>query len=513
MEFLPLYFKDRLQAINPLGDVGVVTLWTPVERVRQQFVAWSVDLQPETSRVAVMGNLYGNGLPELLRNLAWNPQIRHLLVLGRNLSGSREELTAFFHAGLETTLFLGTSTWRIVGTQRKIDGLVTPELFGGRIAVTPLGSLRDPETQPGVAHFFAHLPPPQPVQGERLDFPLPVLTVQHHPSEPLAHTVVGLTPMAAWRELIFRIVRFGHRTRLRKGERIELPNVKVIVKRPVEETAETLSRHGFSLDRFRAYQKRIMDPTPPQEESYTYGNRLRGYFRPTLADTGDPDAAAIPGWGFPAEGQAAPLDGLELAITHLRADPETRNAYISLWDNSRDLLPETHGHPCLVTLFLRKFAGALHLTATFRSHNAMDAWPENCYGLMAIQARIAEAVALPCGPLTIFSHSISVDPLAMERAQAVAKAWSDAGGLDPEAAPHGLRPDPHGEFQITTDPVTREIVLQHSFEGQRLTEYRGRTPMELERQLVRDMAVADISHALYLGREIARHVDRVQDDG
>jgi thymidylate synthase len=38
----------------------------------------------------------------------------------------------------------------------------------------------------------------------------------------------------------------------------------------------------------------------------------------------------------------------------------------------------------------------------------------------------------------------------------------------------------------------------------KLKEYRGKSAEEIERQLARDGALSDISHALYLGREIAR---------
>ena len=38
----------------------------------------------------------------------------------------------------------------------------------------------------------------------------------------------------------------------------------------------------------------------------------------------------------------------------------------------------------------------------------------------------------------------------------------------------------------------------------KLHEYRGKSAEEIERQLARDVAVSEISHALYLGREIAR---------
>jgi len=47
-------------------------------------------------------------------------------------------------------------------------------------------------------------------------------------------------------------------------------------------------------------------------------------------------------------------------------------------------------------------------------------------------------------------------------------------------------------------------VVQHSFEGMKIGEYRARTAEALEDQLARDVALSEISHALYLGREIAR---------
>src|SRR5512139_904554 len=96
MNFIPLYFKDKLTVINPAGTVGVLTLWSRVEYVLERFRQAGVDLAPETSPIAVFGTLYGNGLRELLRNLLYNPQIQTLLICGRNRSGSLEDLQAFF---------------------------------------------------------------------------------------------------------------------------------------------------------------------------------------------------------------------------------------------------------------------------------------------------------------------------------------------------------------------------------------------------------------------------------
>ena len=74
------------------------------------------------------------------------------------------------------------------------------------------------------------------------------------------------------------------------------------------------------------------------------------------------------------------------------------------------------GRPCLVSLFFRKFEGKLTLSATFRTHNAMDAYPMNLYGLMAIQGWVAKEAGLAPGALVVISHSLGLDPKELDRA-------------------------------------------------------------------------------------------------
>ncbi|MBF0160785.1 MAG: hypothetical protein HQL88_00720 [Magnetococcales bacterium] len=489
--FEPLYYKDKLLLVNPAGDIGVVTLWSPVKTVYKKLAAAGIDLGVQSSRVAVLGTLYGNGLPELLHNLLYNPQIRHLLLLGKDLSGSRRELQGFFERGLEESRYLGSPVYRIIGTDRKMDGSVHPQDFIHRpLTLTDLSQCREPELAEAIRSYFALSPPQQPCTLARLQRPIPQPAIQWYPSHPGAHTIIRHTPLEAWRELIFRLVRFGHRQQLRKGERIELHNMKVIIQEPFPETAQQLAHWGFSLSELHAYQASLLDPTPPDEQPYTYGNRLRGYFR---SDQGV-------------------IDTLTAAIAHLQEDGESRRAYISLWDSNRDTLPLVKGHPCLVSLFFRKFSEQLTLTATFRTHNALDGWLRNVYGLMAVLKYVAEAVSLPMGSLTLISHSISIDPQGsgLTRAQAIAASKQSDHRHDPHSGREMLRSDPQGEFVVTIDQTTRELVVQHLYQGQRLTEYRASSAEALEAQLARDCALSEISHALYLGREMARQEMRLK---
>ena len=482
MKFEALYYQDRLKIVNPEGDVAITTLWSKVESAFQILEEAGVDLKPESSRIGPIANLYGNGLPQMLRNLLWNPQITHIVILGKNLSGSREWILNFFEHGLEEVEFLGAKAFRIRNTTRTIDGCVQPSHFVNIPAFTVLGDVGDPATKAGLKSFFDSLPPQKVCEDARVEPPpIPEPVVSRFPSEPRSHTIVRDTPMEAWIELIFRLFRFGHRNMVAKKSgpegRVELQNIKAIIERPAEEADETLQQYGFSLEKFQGYQQRILDPNKPADLAYTYGNRLRGYF--------------------------PKVDSLEIVGQRLKEKPESRHAYIALWDNARDL-PEGTDTPCFVSAFFRKFEGKLTLTATFRSHNAMEAWPENVYGLIAILRFVAEKAGIEPGALTVFSHSISIDVSSLEKARKIATSKESDEVHDPTTGKLGPRMDPNGAFTTTFDRATWEIVVEHSFDGMKLNEYRGKSAEEIERQLGRDVALSEISHALYLGREIAR---------
>ncbi len=143
LEFIALHFPDKLRIVNPRARLGVITLWSRIEFVESKLAQMGVDLNPATSKIAVIGNLYGNGIPHLLRNLLYNPQIRDLVICGANKSGSAEELIAFFESGTERATSLGESVTRIKGTRRIIDDALTPEHFSTRPRITRFGELRD----------------------------------------------------------------------------------------------------------------------------------------------------------------------------------------------------------------------------------------------------------------------------------------------------------------------------------------------------------------------------------
>jgi len=484
MEFIPLHFGDRLKIINPHGTIGVVTLWSKPDYVIERFRKAGVDLDPATSPIAVFGTLYGNGLREMLRNLLYNPQIQFLYVCGNNRSGSYNELLNFFigYMGpVQSSLIRyktppgieKVSIWKISDTNRLIDDLVKPQQFKFYLEKLPMvvlaqpSDVQDEEFLGHAKQFFDCPPHPTPVNEEdRLEIPLPEVEVQYFPSNPRGHLVVRDTILEAWKEVLYLLTRFGRRVTLKKGERLELQHVKVVVEKPESpQSVPDNQLEEVNLDLFELvdYQKELFFGNIREDETYNYGNRLHRYFD---------------------------LDTLGACIERLKQDPEDRKSYVALWDTSRDLTVK-EGRPCLVSLFFRKFEDKLTLSATFRTHNAMDAYPMNLYGLQAIQSWVAKEAGLVLGALVVISHSLGLDPKELDRAMLIIGQ-----------RPFKVRLDPMGYFRITLDG--KEIIVEHRFEDVTLKEYRGKTAVSLQHQIARDVALSDINHAIYLGRQLAK---------
>src|SRR3954452_22707385 len=117
LSFEPLHHAERLHLINPHGDVGLITLWSPWRTVERKLPPEVLD--PIRSRIAVAANLYGDGMFAMFCNLLHNPQVRHLVALGADLElPTVGEIEAFLSHGLEETELLGAPLRRVVGTGR-----------------------------------------------------------------------------------------------------------------------------------------------------------------------------------------------------------------------------------------------------------------------------------------------------------------------------------------------------------------------------------------------------------
>ena len=489
--FVPLFHAEKLTVVDPHGDVGLVTLWTQSDVALRRLRALDPDLlTPGRTRLAVVANLYGDGLYEMLANLLHNPQVRHLVALGQDLGQPTVgELQAFLDHGVEQTQLLGTPFARIVGTQRllPLDPAFDADRLRRTVSLTHLGTFTDDGAQTRLLDLLRTLPRhADDAAVPRVEVaPLAALADVHtyRPSQVEAHTVVRARPLDVWEELVVRTMRFGRPVQLAKGPRLELLDVKVVVTEPEPDDADVLAGYGFDLQAFEQYQREVLDPLLPDGVAYAYGNRMRGHWQ---------DAPAGP-------------DTLASVATMLRDDPEARRAYIALWDPRVDLENDESSAPCLTAVNLRLSDGRLHLAATYRSHNLLTAWLQNLYGLMAVQRHVGDAAGLLPGSITVVSHSLTIDPSSSRygRGQAVVDGWRQDDDVDRESGKHRLREDPHGYFTVSVDASAGEILAQHRHAGVLVAEHRGTSAHVVARKVAADMSVSLVSHALWLGQELA----------
>jgi hypothetical protein len=518
------HHPELIQLVNPLGDVGVLTLWSPVASARRRLGSISPDiLDPASGRVAVISNLYGDGMYAMFCNLLFNPQVRHLIALGEDLGLSAcAEIQAFLAHGLEDDTMLGLPVRRIPGTARVFPS--TPEFdehaLRRRLTFHHLGKLSGEDLAHTLTELLDRLPrqhaPLPPRVHVQIAAPAAADTARR-PSEPAAHQVVRRTPLECWEELVVRAVRFGRPVALRGGPRLELINARALITEPAHDSHAALASYGFQPQELRDYGHAMLDPELAPGISYTYGNRLRAHHR--RAD--------------------APLDTIHAVIQELRANPESRHALIALWDTPLDLpgagagegavgvgsdagaqgpgaagegedphagADDAHAAPCLATLFFRRAERGLTLTATYRSHNLLNAWLRNVYGLMAVQRHVAGAVGMDVAQLTVLSHSLGLDPRSprYELARTIAERWKRDDDRDHHTGKQTLRQDPNGYFIVSADPARGRIVAEHRFEGVLVKRYEGERASRLAADVNGDMAVSLVSHAMWLGGALAQ---------
>lgn len=507
--FQPLYHGDLIEVVNPHGDVGLITLWSPRRAVKRKLSEIAPDaLDPRRSRIAALGNLYGDGIHAMLCNLLFNPQVRHLVAIGEGLGlPTCQELRSLIADGLEDAEVLGAPMKRIAGTSRLLPA--TPGFdeapLRQRLTFHRLGKLSDERLGADLARLLDELPiaPAEAIPARiRVEgaTAAPALGARR-PSRLTAHHVERPSPLRCWEELTVRAFRFGARTQLRKGPRIELLNARAVVLQPQHDPEAALQARGFDRDDLLGYVERMLDPHLPEGIAYTYGNRLRAHFDAT----GD-----------------APLDALQAVIDTLSEDPQSRRAYVSLWDNSLDLASQgtdttsssqgkrtqASSAPCLATIFFRRTeSGALSLTATFRSHNLLTGWLRNVYGLIALQRRVAAGCGMPPGHITVISHSLSIDPQSdrYPLAQRLSESWRSDDDLDQVTGKRSLRQDPNGYFVVSADRPAGEVVAEHRFDGVLIKRYSGPRASGILAEIAADLAVSLPSHALWLGAELARN--------
>lgn len=91
----------------------------------------------------------------------------------------------------------------------------------------------------------------------------------------------------------------------------------------------------------------------------------------------------------------------------LQEHPTTRRATAYLWLPEKDLETSLH-HPCQIVADYKLRSGKLYASHFFRSHDILQAWPANVYGLAKLQEKICSDLEVVPGSLTTFSASAHI---------------------------------------------------------------------------------------------------------
>ena len=467
MAFNPIYKRNQLILGNPESSIGIVTLWTDRRRVAERL---------DKELYAAIGQLYSStrGLDFLVRNLLANPQIRHLVVTGLDLSGSGQVLRDFFQNGVvKGRTPLGIECWLV---KSDVEGYIDLEVPKEAIELLRKNVkphfFNDDELVEGLRRIARS-------EGSKAPYSEPLIFEKKEkgtatlPGEEAVYVVRGRTVAETWVRILDTIMKFGRVSATHyDSQQKEIIDLVSVVS---DEDPENLWVPDFlpmTLDYLNQYFPRVLTGREYPDCRYTYGQRLRTHFG---------------------------IDQVEAIINKLCRELVSRSATAILWDPVVD--NTKGGSPCLNHIWVRVVDEKLYLTATIRSNDMFEGWPENAFSLRKLQELIRTEVnkrtgrEIKLGELVIVSQSAHIYDDCWEQAEIIVKEQLDKVS--------SREKDPRGDFIIEIEDGL--IKVEHiAPSGEHLGTYRGRTARELQRMISKENLLASIDHAIYLGRELQK---------
>jgi len=460
----PLYFKDKLIIGNPDSEIGIVTLWTPVNTIVDQI---------DKSLFALAGQLYSKeGINYILRNILANPRIRLLIICGEERTGSGQALINLLTKGVnEQNQVIDTEFCQIHSeiTKQAIDlfrqNIKHDNLIGNYQASEIINRLKDYKSQ---NQAWAE---PQIFPEAKIEFD-GVL-----PTDQSVFKIKKKFAGEAWLEILKKIMKFGTvRESLHGNNCKELFNIATVITDEDPDNFKLLPYFQITEKDIKDYLPKFMTSEKGTAD-YTYGERI---------------------WNFPKiEDQNYKYNQVdEVIVDYLKRYPTDRAACavtFGIQDHT------AKSSPCMTFLQATNVDNKLELTAYFRSHDIFGGWLLNAFGLRTLQKYIADKLNWSIGNLTIYSNCAHIYDNNWPISQDIIKKYGQE--LD-------CTPDPRGYLILTVEGD--EIVAKHiSPNGKYLQEFRqngqeDKATMKLYNQLVLADVVSQIAHAFDLGAEIQK---------
>ena len=454
----PRYYKERLwQGDGDEGFVGVVTLWTPVEK----FLGLVGDELKK--KMSVVGQLHTKrGIEFIFRNVWLNPKIRYLIVWGEDEGGAGDALVEFMRKGRIKSLFFDGMSKRYIDIFRK--GVEVIDMRG--------------KNKSEVVGILKKLKKKEPFSLRRKTFAESKLAGSFS-SENSVFRVSAETVGEAWLQVLSLVVKFGRRVpriHVYGGYERVLLDMAVVISGENIANPKMWSFFQFNKSDLRAYFRNFFT-ADRGSESYTYGERLFAY-----------------------EARGKKIDQVAIMAKKMSSFVHNKGVIAVLWQPEIDNFPirKPWRTPCLTLVQGFCMQGKLFMTAYFRSNDMFGAWPQNAFALRKLQTEVAKKIKKKVGDLTVISHAAFVDEADMGEAQSVVEKNKKLS----------CQLDPRGNLLVEVEKG--DLVVKHlSCQGELVGEYRQRAKVKkaaekMLEKLVKENVVSRVDHGMDIGCQLAR---------
>ena len=510
---LAYYAKEDKELIS--SSAAVTFLWTMRDAVLPIL---------EKKNLALAANFYNpSGLAGMVRNIAANPFIRCVIMLGQESPGKDDTMGGATSANALRAFFQQRLT-----ADRKVPGYEQSAYFDKNIPTGIITAIQEGVEFIDLNKKFQGMPLAQkiieankileslrqdkePLFNEPKTFPHePVQDTSPYEGGPL--TVRGRTIPKVWVEIMHRINKYGKKNLMNAKTDREVKEINNLVAIIHDPQNLDLSFNPFitplTIEKIKAYQAEVLSPLLPEGKAYTYGNKLRAYtfnspmkVKELRTTTAYKDFEFGQGPHIDAninyKGSYCEINQVQDIIDALKRDPYSKACVAITWHTEDELMRKHKSSPCLALMQVMVQDEKLNLTVYFRSHDMVNGWPENAYGCAAIQKEIADALNLPPGIITIISSSAQIYKTASKQIENMLEKYRTYSQREHQDS------DPRGNYIINVKDKKIIVEHMHPETNSAIRTFEGETARELRQKIAHENEI-NTEHSIYLGECLAK---------
>ncbi|HSX58347.1 MAG TPA: thymidylate synthase, partial [Candidatus Saccharimonadales bacterium] len=462
----PILYENILRVGDPDQSVGVVTLWTERDVIKDSL---------EKKDYAAIGNLYSPaGINHMMRNVLANPSIRHLIMWGADMSGSGSSLRNFFEKGID-------GDYKIVDAPGQIEPEIPREAvesFRSSVNLIDMRGKPKEEVVKAVKKFKKE----KPFREKAEIFPASEKKVTTWPSEQTSFRIESPKIASLWLKVLNMVTKYGRVKSTRyatTNELKELLNLNAVVYEEDPENEYFPEYLPFTTQELKAYYPEWLTARRIPGMAYNYGDRMRN------------------------------MDGInqiEEIKKLLAARPDSKKMIASLYNVKVDWAAANTGDtPCITQIIGGVQDKKFFMTVHVRSQDMFHGWPRNMFAARKLQKEIADAGGYPLGKLAMITHSAHMYADDWATAQELLDKYYVKETAQYKPGFH-FQEDPRGNWLVDIDWENKLILakLMSPDMATELTMFHGKTAKEVIKQIGEWEILTLPSHALDFGAELQK---------